>query len=73
MHGPGKEPWEVYVVKADACTLGRNAGPGTTTGDGCRTPQAAERSSASAGCGWTGTSRASAGVPFALVAFARVR
>jgi len=23
--GPGKEPWEVYVVKADAETLGRSA------------------------------------------------
>lgn len=23
--GPGKEPWEVYVVKADADTLGRSA------------------------------------------------
>ncbi len=25
VHGPGKEPWEVYVVKADADTLGRSA------------------------------------------------
>ncbi|MEU9003375.1 ArsI/CadI family heavy metal resistance metalloenzyme [Streptomyces sp. NPDC048551] len=24
--GPGKEPWEVYVVKADAGTLGKSAG-----------------------------------------------
>ncbi|MFF3110882.1 ArsI/CadI family heavy metal resistance metalloenzyme [Kitasatospora sp. NPDC057904] len=24
-HGPGKEPWEVYVVKADADTLGRGS------------------------------------------------
>jgi hypothetical protein len=23
--GPGKEPWEVYVVKADADTLGKSA------------------------------------------------
>ncbi|MER7674812.1 ArsI/CadI family heavy metal resistance metalloenzyme [Kitasatospora sp. NPDC096128] len=23
--GPGKEPWEVYVVKADAATLGKSA------------------------------------------------
>ncbi len=22
VHGPGGEPWEVYVVKADAVTLG---------------------------------------------------
>ncbi|QXE36305.1 VOC family protein [Streptomyces sp. GMY02] len=27
--GPGKEPWEVYVVKADADTLGGSAGSGT--------------------------------------------
>lgn len=27
VHGPGKEPWEVYVVKADADTLGRSADP----------------------------------------------
>ncbi|CAL9310712.1 hypothetical protein SUDANB180_02909 [Streptomyces sp. enrichment culture] len=25
MHGPGREPWEVYVVKADADTLGESA------------------------------------------------
>ncbi|MFI9201194.1 ArsI/CadI family heavy metal resistance metalloenzyme [Streptomyces sp. NPDC053048] len=24
VHGPGKEPWEVYVVKADAGTLGKS-------------------------------------------------
>ncbi|MEV6868159.1 ArsI/CadI family heavy metal resistance metalloenzyme [Streptosporangium subroseum] len=24
VHGPGREPWEVYVVKADAGTLGRS-------------------------------------------------
>lgn len=43
--GPGKEPWEVYVVKADADTLGGSAGTapeaccgtttGTTTGCAC--------------------------------------
>ncbi|WBP84930.1 ArsI/CadI family heavy metal resistance metalloenzyme [Kitasatospora cathayae] len=25
VHGPGKEPWEVYVVKADADILGKSA------------------------------------------------
>ncbi|WP_405420122.1 ArsI/CadI family heavy metal resistance metalloenzyme [Streptomyces erythrochromogenes] len=30
--GPGKEPWEVYVVKADADTLGRSA---DSTPDAC--------------------------------------
>ena len=32
VHGPGAEPWEVYVVKADADTLGRTAASG---GDAC--------------------------------------
>ncbi|MGX4692818.1 ArsI/CadI family heavy metal resistance metalloenzyme [Streptomyces sp. JNUCC 63] len=30
--GPGKEPWEVYVVKADADTLGKSA---RTTPEAC--------------------------------------
>ncbi|MFJ1703233.1 ArsI/CadI family heavy metal resistance metalloenzyme [Kitasatospora sp. NPDC088346] len=34
VHGPGKEPWEVYVVKADADRLGRSAIGG---GDACCT------------------------------------
>ncbi|MGX1848814.1 ArsI/CadI family heavy metal resistance metalloenzyme [Streptomyces sp. NPDC055299] len=34
--GPGKEPWEVYVVKADADTLGKSADPSAdASGDGC--------------------------------------
>src|SRR6478672_8027537 len=36
VHGPGREPWEVYVVKADADTLGKSADP-TGAGDGCCT------------------------------------
>ncbi|MEV3860662.1 ArsI/CadI family heavy metal resistance metalloenzyme [Streptomyces sp. NPDC050095] len=32
VHGPGKEPWEVYVVKADADRLGKGTAP---EGDGC--------------------------------------
>ena len=32
--GPGNEPWEVYVVKADADTLGKNDA-NTATGDAC--------------------------------------
>ena len=32
VHGPGKEPWEVYVVKADADQLGKSAAP---DGDAC--------------------------------------
>jgi catechol 2,3-dioxygenase-like lactoylglutathione lyase family enzyme len=36
VHGPGKEPWEVYVVKADADTLGKSDDPSATSGtDGC--------------------------------------
>ncbi|GAA1236003.1 ArsI/CadI family heavy metal resistance metalloenzyme [Kitasatospora nipponensis] len=32
VHGPGREPWEVYVVKADADRLGSSA---TDAGDAC--------------------------------------
>uniref|UniRef100_A0AAU2VV92 VOC family protein n=1 Tax=Streptomyces sp. NBC_00008 TaxID=2903610 RepID=A0AAU2VV92_9ACTN len=32
VHGPGKEPWEVYVVKADA---GRMGGSPALDGDAC--------------------------------------
>ncbi|MYT68196.1 MULTISPECIES: ArsI/CadI family heavy metal resistance metalloenzyme [unclassified Streptomyces] len=34
VHGPGQEPWEVYVVKADADILGKSTEP-DTRGDGC--------------------------------------
>ncbi|GAA4634398.1 ArsI/CadI family heavy metal resistance metalloenzyme [Actinoallomurus vinaceus] len=34
VHGPGQEPWEVYVVKADADTLGKSA-QATADGDAC--------------------------------------
>ncbi|MER6849356.1 ArsI/CadI family heavy metal resistance metalloenzyme [Streptomyces flaveolus] len=49
VHGPGKEPWEVYVVKADAGTLGKSADP-HATGDGCCTGRADEESPSAAGC-----------------------
>lgn len=45
VHGPGREPWEVYVVKADADTMGAGAAPQATRGDECcaepsaRTPE----------------------------------
>ncbi|GAA2280886.1 glyoxalase [Streptomyces ruber] len=32
VHGPGREPWEVYVVKADTDALGKSSG---TTGQAC--------------------------------------
>jgi len=39
VHGPGREPWEVYVVKADADTLGASAAAnaccGSGSGSGC--------------------------------------
>ncbi|MEX3105116.1 MULTISPECIES: VOC family protein [unclassified Streptomyces] len=43
--GPGEEPWEVYVVKADADTLGGSAAEPGATGDGCCAGPAAS------GCG----------------------
>ncbi|MFH8452708.1 ArsI/CadI family heavy metal resistance metalloenzyme [Streptomyces fungicidicus] len=50
VHGPGKEPWEVYVVKADAGTLGRSADP-AVPGDGCCTgPATGEPAPEAAGC-----------------------
>ncbi|MFG2566874.1 ArsI/CadI family heavy metal resistance metalloenzyme [Streptomyces sp. NPDC048567] len=44
VHGPGKEPWEVYVVKADADQLGKS--PAIEAEAGC----CAARSQATAGC-----------------------
>ena len=34
VHGPGREPWEVYVVKADADTLGASAPANACCGSG---------------------------------------
>ncbi|MEV8404480.1 ArsI/CadI family heavy metal resistance metalloenzyme [Streptomyces niveus] len=48
VHGPGREPWEVYVVKADAATLGRSAAP-DAGGDGCCTGERTEAAPAAAG------------------------
>ncbi|MFH8347567.1 ArsI/CadI family heavy metal resistance metalloenzyme [Streptomyces sp. NPDC018045] len=47
--GPGKEPWEVYVVKADADQAGRSP---VLDGDACciSDPAAAEPAQAAAGC-----------------------
>ncbi|AVV41671.1 ArsI/CadI family heavy metal resistance metalloenzyme [Streptomyces sp. ID05-04B] len=50
VHGPGREPWEVYVVKADADTLGKGVDP-DGAGDGCCTGQITEEAApAGAGC-----------------------
>jgi catechol 2,3-dioxygenase-like lactoylglutathione lyase family enzyme len=37
VHGPGREPWEVYVVKADAETFGPGAAPGDNADACCGT------------------------------------
>ncbi|MGW0191993.1 ArsI/CadI family heavy metal resistance metalloenzyme [Nonomuraea sp. NPDC003201] len=47
VHGPGAEPWEVYVVKDDADTLTREVDPACCTPAG---EQATEPVSASADC-----------------------
>ncbi|MFI9080313.1 ArsI/CadI family heavy metal resistance metalloenzyme [Streptomyces sioyaensis] len=50
VHGPGNEPWEVYVVKADADRMGKSAALDTGA-DARRTGgSAAEPAQAAAGC-----------------------
>ncbi|MFJ2843929.1 ArsI/CadI family heavy metal resistance metalloenzyme [Streptomyces griseofuscus] len=54
VHGPGKEPWEVYVVKADADTLGRSAAPEAhpeAAADGCCAPRTTAPAAPSDCCG----------------------
>jgi catechol 2,3-dioxygenase-like lactoylglutathione lyase family enzyme len=66
VHGPGQEPWEVYVVKADADTLGASAEtPAQADSDACcgvtacctpdeesTTPEVtAQQAKAASGCG----------------------
>ena len=49
VHGPGKEPWEVYVVKGDGDQMGKSAA--TDAGDTCCADQpASEGAVAAAGC-----------------------
>lgn len=50
VHGPGREPWEVYVVKADADSLGGSAEP-DTTGDGCCSGRSDESAPEATACG----------------------
>ncbi|MGK5629312.1 ArsI/CadI family heavy metal resistance metalloenzyme [Streptomyces sp. URMC 123] len=47
VHGPGREPWEVYVVKADVDTLGKSAASGDEDAC-CGIP--GEPAAAAAGC-----------------------
>ena len=49
VHGPGREPWEVYVVKADADTLGKSA-DGAAQACCTATTGPAEAATAGAGC-----------------------
>jgi len=37
VHGPGQEPWEVYTVKDDSTTYGKDS-PATVTAAACCTP-----------------------------------
>ncbi|MCB5906999.1 ArsI/CadI family heavy metal resistance metalloenzyme [Streptomyces pinistramenti] len=48
VHGPGKEPWEVYVVKADADQMGK--APALDSNACCSNEPAAEPTEAAAGC-----------------------
>ncbi|MFD3442251.1 ArsI/CadI family heavy metal resistance metalloenzyme [Streptomyces sp. NPDC058685] len=48
VHGPGQEPWEVYVVKADADRLGKSAHP--EAADACCTDRQAAATPAAAEC-----------------------
>ncbi|AGJ52877.1 VOC family protein [[Kitasatospora] papulosa] len=50
VHGPGKEPWEVYVVKADADQLGKSVALGGDTCCAGGQPEANEEAPAAAGC-----------------------
>ncbi|GCB43217.1 ArsI/CadI family heavy metal resistance metalloenzyme [Streptomyces sp. NL15-2K] len=51
VHGPGQEPWEVYVVKADADTLAKEQGSTCCTGPAdTAVTVAAKEPSAAGGC-----------------------
>ncbi|MDQ0749606.1 catechol 2,3-dioxygenase-like lactoylglutathione lyase family enzyme [Streptomyces africanus] len=43
VHGPGREPWEVYVVKADADSLPRTVSGSNRSLGGSRTPRPRQR------------------------------
>jgi catechol 2,3-dioxygenase-like lactoylglutathione lyase family enzyme len=48
VHGPGTEPWEVYVVKADSAAYGTD--PELTAAACCTDTDTAEPAATSAGC-----------------------
>ena len=49
VHGPGREPWEVYVVKADADTLAKQPAGTCCAGPETADAQAGEPATATAG------------------------
>ncbi|MFI9026808.1 ArsI/CadI family heavy metal resistance metalloenzyme [Streptomyces sp. NPDC053560] len=54
VHGPGKEPWEVYVVKADADRMGKSAALDSTAGACCTSSSPAadtKQESSACSCG----------------------
>ncbi|GGO54020.1 glyoxalase [Streptomyces daqingensis] len=51
VHGPGKEPWEVYVVKADASSLAKQEGSACCDGaDEEKQDEALTPAAATGGC-----------------------
>ncbi|WP_055603642.1 ArsI/CadI family heavy metal resistance metalloenzyme [Streptomyces aureus] len=50
VHGPGREPWEVYVVKADADTLTRQQGSTCCAGTASTADNGASEPVAAGGC-----------------------
>ncbi|MFD5737320.1 ArsI/CadI family heavy metal resistance metalloenzyme [Streptomyces sioyaensis] len=50
VHGPGNEPWEVYVVKADADRMGKSAALDSGA-DACCTGRSAAEPAAGCTCG----------------------
>jgi catechol 2,3-dioxygenase-like lactoylglutathione lyase family enzyme len=50
VHGPGQEPWEVYVVKADADTLARQQGSTCCAGPSSVCPRSREPAAADGCC-----------------------
>lgn len=53
VHGPGKEPWEVYTVKADTEQMGNSPALSTSSGAGrcCGGEENDASAAAGAGCG----------------------
>ncbi|MGW7693007.1 ArsI/CadI family heavy metal resistance metalloenzyme [Streptomyces asiaticus] len=53
VHGPGKEPWEVYTVKADTEQMGNSPALSTSSGTGrcCGGEENDASAAAGAGCG----------------------